>query len=194
MSSPRAAILFTLLLAALAIGLVIHRLSGIQEEAIAEAERAIASGKTVEAIAAYRRALRSDFPLSSRTAPAASALLALGDEAREAGDEELAKLAYRSLVGGWNASKLSRSIEEAAYEEALSHLGGRQRGAESESALGARPFAIFIASLGLGLALFYGFRMLLPSDEADKPLRRAMLNAALFGSGLALFIAGLLSA
>lgn len=202
MSPPRAAsgssrlssILSSLFLALLACALLIQRLAGIQADSIDEAERAAAAGKTEEAIAAYRRALRSDFPLSSRTETAARALLALGDDARDRGEEDLSRLAYRSLVGGFNASQIERPIGAAAYDEASARLRLYAGGGGSDRTLGARPFAIFVAALGLGLALFFGFRMLLPRAEAGAPIRRVLLNAALFGSGLALFVAGLLAA
>lgn len=193
MSSPRRAILFTLFLGALSIGLFVHRLAGVQDEAIREAERAAKADKIEEAIAGYRRALRSDFPFSSRTEIAAEALLRIGDRAREEGDEERARLAYRSLVGGMNASHLARPVDVTPYSEALSRLG-LSAAANEKVALGVRPFAVLLASLGLALALTFGFRLIVPKAADEASLRRVVLDGALFAAGLALFIAGLLSA
>ncbi|NLE47932.1 MAG: hypothetical protein GX614_05995 [Sandaracinaceae bacterium] len=193
MSSRGGRILFLLLLGGAAIGLFVQRLGGAQEEAMREAESAEKAGKMKEAVAAYRRVLRSDFPFSSRSGDAIEALIRIGDRAREEGNEELSKLADRSLVGGRNASSLRRPADDERYEDASKRLG-LTHGSKLDRSLGVSPTAVLLASFGLALSLFFGFRLLLPAAGHDLPVRRMLLDAGLFASGLALFVAALLAA
>lgn len=78
--------------------------------------------RPLRAIEHYRRALRWWFPWTPHEPEAASSLRALAEELEAAGEIDSALLAWRSLIGGMEASRLPFDVQDPRREHAKDQI------------------------------------------------------------------------
>ena len=191
--SVRAVLLAALVIAVSGVAVTWGRLAAVQVSSLEAGMAAASEGRDGRAIASLRRAVRAHYPLSSRTDETLSELLALGASLEERCEIAQAKLAYRSAVGGANASAVFGPSRHPLAEEAAVRLARLRGEPLPVSQIAARPLGKLATAAGLALSIVAGLRLLLGGSGAAGR-RRALLDLSLFLAGLALFFAGALHA
>ena len=78
--------------------------------------------RPLRAIEHYRRSLRWSFPGSPYEPEAASGLRAIAEELEAAGEIDGALLAWRSLIGGMEASRLPFDVQDSRRDHAKDEI------------------------------------------------------------------------